>query len=184
MCSSRSERLFFKHFTGIDLMINNMIVSMMRIFKDDVRRVNHALKVYGFAHAISISENITGPKKDIIEMAAVLHDIGIKEAERKYGSAAGNYQEIEGPPIARDILEALGIPAEIIDRVCFIIGNHHSYQKIDDIDFQILVEADFLVNMHEDEMKRNSIESVLKKYFRTGAGKVMATSLYLNPDDQ
>jgi len=55
--------------------------------------------------------------------------------------------------------------------VCHLIGNHHSYQKIDDIDFQILVEADFIVNIFEDEMKRSKIESVVNKYFKTNSGK-------------
>ena len=160
-------------------MKNNVMLSMVRYFEKDVRRINHALKVYGFANAISVSENITGLKKDTIEMSAILHDIGVKEAERKYNSPAGNYQEIEGPPIAKKILEQHSISAEIIDRVCYLIGNHHSYQKIDDIDFQILVEADFIVNIFEDEMKRNSIESVLNKYFKTNTGKEMATSMYL-----
>ena len=39
--------------------------------------------------------------------AAILHDIGIHKAEEKYKSSAGNYQEIEGPPIAKAIMEKL-----------------------------------------------------------------------------
>ena len=48
----------------------------------------------------------------VVRAAAVLHDIGIREAERKHGSSAGKYQEVEGPPIARRILEKLSVDPE------------------------------------------------------------------------
>ncbi|MDY0092495.1 MAG: HD domain-containing protein [Candidatus Vecturithrix sp.] len=161
-------------------MIPTILFDMIRYFRDDAKRINHAMKVYSFAHTICCSENIHGIKQDIIELAAILHDIGIKEAEKKYHSTAGNYQEIEGPPIARQILAMRGISPEVIDRVCYLIGNHHSYAKIDDSDFQILVEADFLVNIFEDDMPVKSIESIYKKYFQTGSGKEILTTMYLN----
>jgi len=160
-------------------MVNNVFLSMIQYFGSDAKRINHALKVYGFATTLLVSENITGKTKDCIDYAAILHDIGIHEAERKYNSTSGTYQEIEGPAIAAKILKECGISDEIIDRVCFLIGNHHSYQKIDGIDFQILVEADFLVNIYEDEMKKSSIESIRNNYFKTTTGKRIIDSLYL-----
>jgi hypothetical protein len=69
------------------------------------------------------------------------------ESERKYSSSAAKYQEMEGPPIARDLLKEFNLGTEFIERICFLIGNHHTYNKIDDIDFQILVESDFIVNI-------------------------------------
>ncbi|HOX36336.1 MAG TPA: hypothetical protein PLO06_11630, partial [Methanoregulaceae archaeon] len=111
---------------------------------------------------------------------AILHDIGIHEAERKYNSTSGNYQQIEGPPIARQILSDLGVAPSIIDRVCFITGNHHTYTNIDGIDFQVLVEADFLVNIFEDEMERQATESVLHRIFRTETGRSLLRIMYLD----
>lgn len=160
-------------------MTHTILFDMIRYFGDDAKRINHAMKVYSFAHTICCSENIQGIKRDIIELAAILHDIGIQEAEKKYHSTAGNYQEIEGPPIARQILTTRGVSHEVIDRVCYLVGNHHSYSKIDDSDFQILVEADFLVNIFEDDMPMNSIESIYKKYFQTSSGKEILTTMYL-----
>jgi HD superfamily phosphodiesterase len=132
--------------------MNSILIAMIQYFGSDVHRINHALKVYGFASAICRSENITRETIDIVEIAAILHDIGIPAAEKKYKSCIGKYQEIEGPPVAREILEKLSVRPEIVDRVCYLIGNHHTYTKIDHIDFQILVEADWLVNIHEDQM--------------------------------
>jgi hypothetical protein len=160
-------------------MIGRISREMIIYFKDDVRRINHALKVYGFASAISGMEGVPKKEDTVIGLAAVLHDIGIKEAERKYNSSSGKYQEIEGPPIAKQILEGNGIEAEVVDRVCYLIGNHHSYHKIDGLDFQILVEADFLVNIFEDNMDNASIESIKKKYFKTENGVRLIESMYL-----
>lgn len=151
---------------------------MVRYFGNDVRRICHALKVYGFSKAILAGEGITGETKTITDLAAILHDIGIKEAEWKYNSSAGHYQEIEGPPIARQILTECGISVEISDRVCYLVGHHHSYNKIDRIDFQILVEADFLVNIHEGYIKPNVAPAVVENYFKTKTGKQLADSIY------
>jgi hypothetical protein len=155
------------------------MLKMITYFKDDARRINHALKVYGFAKAICGDEHVSENEEIIIELAAILHDIGIKEAEKKYNSTAGKYQEIEGPPIARQIFIECNTPNDILERVCFLIGNHHSYQKIDGIDFQILVEADFIVNIYEDDMQRTAIEGIRNKYFKTSTGRKILDSMYL-----
>lgn len=153
--------------------------SMIEYFGSDVRRINHALKVYGFASAIGLGEELEPHAMEIIEIAAALHDIGIPVAKAKYGSCIGKYQEIEGPPLAREILQRLKVNSETIDRVCYLIGNHHTYTKIDGIDFQILVEADFLVNIFEDEMSQQTIESIGKKTFKTATGLSILKSIYI-----
>ncbi len=162
-------------------MINDVILKMILYFGKDARRVNHALKVFGFADAIAAQEKLDLKSRQLTALAAILHDIGIKEAEIKHNSSAGNYQELEGPPVARVILNECNIPADIIDRVCYLVGHHHSYQKIEGLDFQILVEADFLVNIFEDEISENTIEIIRNKYFKTQSGKVILDSLYSNP---
>ncbi|WP_319559657.1 HD domain-containing protein [Marispirochaeta sp.] len=147
-------------------------------FGRDAKRIHHAMQVYGFAETILLSENITGDEREIIETAALIHDIGIPEAERKHGSSAGNFQEAEGPPIARAILEELSYPPAIIDRVCFIVGKHHSYSKIDGIDFQILVEADLIVNIFGDAMSQKATDTLISKHFVTATGKEIAEGMY------
>ena len=159
-------------------MIQDVLKSMIAYFGNDILRINHALKVYGFASTICRSETANRDTIDIIEIAAVLHDIGIHVSEKKYKSSAGKYQEIEGPPIARKMLEKLEVKQEIIERVCFLIGNHHSYSKIEGLDFQILVEADFLVNIFEDELNKKMLASIREKYFKTMTGKMLLETIY------
>ena len=155
---------------------------IIKYFRNDVRRINHTLKVLSFAQIISEKLDLDSQTTELIYYSALLHDIGIKEAERKYNSSSGKYQEIEGPKIAMKILSDLDIPVETIDRVRFIVGNHHSYNKIHGIDFQILVEADFLVNIFEDDLDMNSIKKINKQIFKTEEGKKLLKTMYLNPD--
>ena len=148
-----------------------LIKKMIDYFQSDVRRINHSLKVFDFAQIIYEDQSIDKKTKDIISYTAILHDIGIKQAENKYNSSIGKYQEIEGPSIARKMLSDLKLSEEIINRVCFIIGNHHSYTKINGIDFQIIVEADFLVNIFEDNMNKKAIKNIHDSIFKTDSAK-------------
>lgn len=146
---------------------------MKDYFAGDMKRINHALRVLKHAEEIASQENITEKKMmDIIIYSAIFHDIGIHEAERKYNSSAGKYQEIEGPPIAKELLKKINIDEDILERVLYIVGNHHTLSKIDGIDFQILWEADLLVNLEEKELDYDfRHHSNWSKTFVTDAGK-------------
>ena len=88
----------------------------------------------------------------MLESAAVVHDIGIKVCEEKYGSCEGKLQEKEGPGIAGALLSELGYEKQVIERVCYLVGHHHTYTEIVGLDYQIPVETDFLVNLFEDDV--------------------------------
>ncbi len=99
---------------------------MIKYYAGDPRRVNHFLKVFSFAKSIGELENLDKAAQEVLEVAAVMHDIGIKVSEEKYNSSAGNYQEIEGPPVAKEMLLGLDYDLKFIDRVCYLIGHHHT----------------------------------------------------------
>lgn len=136
----------------------------------DARRIQHFLKVYTYADTIGKLEHIPAETQEILTVATVLHDIGIHAAEEKYGSSSGHYQEIEGPKPAREILEAMNAPEPLIQRVCYLIAHHHTYHDIDGIDYQILLESDFLVNAYEDSLPKDNIRNFRDKIFRTKSG--------------
>lgn len=159
-------------------MTEKTLREMITYFGDDVRRINHAVKVFGFARTIGRLEGLSEEAQLTLELAAILHDIGIREAEKKHGSTAGPYQEMEGPSIAEGILKRCGAEETLIPRVLELVGNHHSYGKINGPDFQILVEADFIVNIFEDGMTGAPVRRIIEKYFRTDAGKRLALSMY------
>lgn len=155
-----------------------IIAAMTEYYSGDPKRINHFLKVYAFCKAIADKEAVNSDTQYILEVTAIVHDIGIKISEEKYGSSAGKYQEIEGPAQAEALLSALGVTQQIIDRVCFLVGHHHTYSAIDNIDYQILVEADFLVNAFEDGLSKDAITYMKKKLFKTKTGIKFINDLF------
>ncbi len=136
----------------MDKQIALALLEMMNRNRGDQKRIEHSLKVYGYAQLLGRLEGLTPEQQFILELTAVLHDIGIHVSEVKHGYSDGQKQEIEGPPVARQILENIAVDPVVIDRVCFIVSKHHTFSAIDGIDFQLLVEADFLVNAVEEEI--------------------------------
>lgn len=159
--------------------LNELKKYMIQYEKGCPKRINHFLKVHSFAKIIADSENFAESTKFIIDIVAILHDVGIKPSLEKYQSSAGHHQEVEGPPIAKQILIQFGFSDEIIERVCFLIANHHTYKNIEGDDYQTLIEADFLVNIFEDELNNENILTIKKKYFKTNAGINLLDNLYL-----
>ncbi len=159
-----------------------LIQKMAAYYSGDPGRIQHFIKVHSFASLIGKSEKLEGDMQFILETAAIVHDIGIKAAEMKYQSANGKNQELEGPPIAEKMLTELCYPPSVIERVCYLVGHHHTYNEIDGLDYQILVEADFLVNMYEGEMEADAIHSVLNKIFRTETGIKLCKTMFALDD--
>jgi putative nucleotidyltransferase with HDIG domain len=166
---------------NISIVRDKIIDEMKKVFGQDQKRIDHALAVLDYAEQIQTAE---GGDPLIVKAAAVLHDIGIHEAERKYGSSAGSYQEIEGSPIARKILQNYGLSNEIIEHICKIIANHHSAKDIDTTEFRIVRDADWLVNIPDEfsGIGRKRLKQLINKVFKTKEGHRIATQTLLNAD--
>lgn len=161
-------------------MTGKVIDAMITYYAGDILRINHFLKVYALAKSIGECEGLPQDVQLTLEIAAITHDIGIKASEEKYGSAAGPYQEQEGPPLARELLTVLGVDDAMIERVCYLIGRHHTYTDVDGLDYQILIEADFLVNLHEGKCGLSAIHTVRENTFRTAAGIRFLERMFLS----
>lgn len=151
---------------------------MLDYYTGDAARIQHFVKVYTFARTIGAGEGLDEPGMEILGAAALVHDIGIRVAEEKYGSSAGPLQEKEGPPVAEKMLQEVGYPEDVIRRVCYLVGHHHTYTDIDGLDYQILVEADFLVNLYEGGLSMKGIRNAYRKIFRTETGKRICRTMY------
>ena len=152
--------------------------AMIDYYRNDCLRVNHFLKVFGFAKTIGEQEGLDQETLEILEIAALTHDIGIKASEAKYQSSAGKYQQTEGPPLAEKMLAELDFQPNLIERVCWLIAHHHDYQSVQLPDHRILVEADFLVNAYEEGLPRQAILEVREQIFRTRTGMDLLENLY------
>ena len=151
---------------------------MIDYYQGQPKRIQHFLKVHAYAKLIGEQEGLDKEILDILEVAALTHDIGIKISEEKYNSSAGKYQEVEGPAVAQQMLEDLQYDKAKTDRVCYLIGHHHTYDQIDGIDYQIMIEADYLVNADESNFSGNNVRNMLEKVFKTETGKFLLQSMY------
>jgi len=151
--------------------------AMEEYFGADRRRIDHALRVTGYASEILLHEP---GDRELVLATAYLHDIGIPEAERKHGSCAGPLQEIEGPPVARGILEQLGYEEPFIAEACAIIASHHSPGEVETDNFRIIWDADWLVNLGDeyDVTDGEKVAGLIGRIFMTETGKRIAGETY------
>ena len=161
-------------------MLNEQLILKMTEFnKGDAKQIQHFIKVYEYAHIIGKLEGLDEKVQKILDIASILHDIGIHPSEEKYGRCDGKLQEQEGPFYARKMLSDFPeVTKEEIDRVCYLIGHHHTYTNVDGEDYRILLEADFLVNAYEDELSMESICAFKENVFRTKTGIELLDSMY------
>ena len=149
-----------------------LLKEMIRYYARDPKRIQH------FTGMIGKLEGLEDDEQNILEIAAIVHDIGIKVSEEKYGDCSGKHQELEGPVIARTMLEPLGFEDSVIDRVCYLVAHHHTYQDINGLDYQILVEADFLVNILDDGLAKEAALQAYQNIFKTESGKNICQEMF------
>jgi hypothetical protein len=163
-----------------NLLKDRVAIEMKTYFEKDFKRIGHATKVARYAEKM-VKEEKGDPA--VVLSAAYLHDIGIKEAERKYQSNAALYQELEGPAIARAILTNLGADAELIDEVCDIIGHHHHPREQETINFKVVFDADQIVNLEEKladtPLASDKVTEKINRTFLTETGKQLAEKIFV-----
>lgn len=156
----------------------SLAFEMTRYYSGDPKRIQHFMKVHAYSMLIASAEGLPERESLILSCAAYTHDIGIKPAEQKYGSCSGKLQETEGPPAAREMLSRLGYDGELISRVCNMIAHHHTYTGIDSPELQILIEADFIVNLYEDGVSKDAVRTAIDRIFKTKTGTMLAESIF------
>lgn len=158
--------------------INKLHLAMIEYYKGDAKRIQHFCKVHSYAKLIAETEEVGEDCLFIIEAAALTHDIGIHLCEEKYGQCGGKLQEKEGPVLAKKLLDELKFDSKVSERVQYLIAHHHTYQNIDGIDYQILVEADFLVNIYEDHLPKEAAINAYHNIFKTECGKKICREMF------
>ena len=154
---------------------------MIEYYEGDPKRIQHFTKVFEYCRLIGTMENIPEKEQFALETTALVHDVGIKKAEEVHGkgNCSGKLQEKLGPEIAEKMLNELGYPKDVIERVSYLVAHHHTYNDICDSDYQILVEADFLVNLFESESEEMAINSAYQKIFKTNMGKRICRTMFM-----
>ena len=147
------------------------IMKKMIDFSDgNIHDIDHIIRVWTYARTIAGLEALDAETQYTLEVAAITHDIACPLCRKKYGNTNGKYQEQEGAPLVREFLADTGMTAEQIDRVAYLVGHHHSPAQIDGIDYQILIEADYIVNASESGYDQQAIRTFMEHTMKTAAG--------------
>ena len=104
-------------------MLEELMMKMIEFDSGDPKRIQHFIKVHSFSKLIGEKEGLDAHTLYVLEAASILHDIGIRVSEEKYGFQNGKLQEQEGPAPAREICTSLGFKEEDMKEVAKIIAS-------------------------------------------------------------
>lgn len=155
-----------------------IVNKMIDFYKGNKSDVRHFLKVYAYAKTIGELEGLDSRTQDTLEIAAIVHDIACPLCREKYGNTSGNHQEEESADLLQVFLSEFNLPAQMEERIIHIVSHHHTYTHVDGLDYQILLEADYLVNADESQYSEESIRTFCKRVFRTESGTHLLKSIY------
>lgn len=152
---------------------------MIEFYQGNLHDIDHFLKVWAMAKTIGELEGLDSHTQEVLELTAVVHDIACPLCREKYGNTNGSNQELESPPLVETFFEGLPVDPADLSRISFLVAHHHTDTGVDGLDYQILLEADFLVNAGESGYSRAVIEKFRQRVFRTKSGIRLLDSMYL-----
>ena len=158
--------------------IRDLYLAMSEFDRGRPNLIQHFTKVHAYAALIAECEGVDVHTCEILQAAALVHDIAIPLCDQKYGSHPGPLQEQEGPVLVRSLLSDMDFTETEINRICTLVGEHHTLSPIDGIDHQILLEADFLVNCFSHSNPRDSLEHTLRHVIATATGKRLFAAMF------
>lgn len=161
------------------MLIAAAIEKMIDFYEGNIHDIDHFLKVWALAKTIGEAERLDKKTQELLEVAAVVHDIACPLCREKYGDTDGKHQEEESAPLVDAFLNELPVGMLNVERVKWLVEHHHTYTNVDGMDYQILLEADFLVNAGESGYSKEAIENACEKVFHTATGTHLLKSMYL-----
>jgi len=158
--------------------ISETMLRMLELPGNTPHDIAHLMKVWGYAKTIGELEGLDARTQYILETAAILHDIACPYCREKYGSAPGKLQEKESEPLVREFFKGTDTEPEVVERVNCLVCHHHTVTGVDGADWQILLEADYLVNADEGGASPENIRNTLAAMYRTETGKRLLSAVY------
>ena len=157
--------------------IAEILKKMITFSNGNIHDIDHLIKVWTYAKTIGELEGLDPETQFVLEVAAITHDIACPLCREKYGNANGKYQEIEGAPLVTEFLSDTGMTTEQISRVAYLVGHHHTLTDIKGMDYQILIEADYIVNASENGYSKENVENFVEKIVKTQSGRELTGSI-------
>ena len=159
-------------------MVSQIMEKMIAFSEGNIHDIDHLIRVWTYSKTIGELEGLDAQTQAVLEVAAITHDIACPLCRKKYGNTNGKLQEQEGEVMVKDFLADSGMSEDQITRVAFLVGHHHTFTDINGIDYQILVEADYIANATESGYSHQNVENFLQKIMKTESGKRILTSIF------
>jgi len=160
------------------MLISKITQAMIAFSDGNIHDIDHFMRVWGYAKTIAELESLPPETRRIIEAAALLHDIACSLCREKYGCAKAEKQEKEGMPLAKEFLRDMPMAQEEKERVVFLVGHHHTLSGINGIDWQILIEADYIANASENGLGKEDVTNFRENHFETASGKNLLNLIF------
>ncbi len=158
--------------------IAQILEKMIDISDGNIHDIDHFIRVWTYTKTIGELEKLDKETQFIAEVAAITHDIACPLCREKYGNTDGKHQEEEGAVLVRGFLKGTGLTETQIDRTSFLVGHHHTFSNIDGMDYQILIEGDFIANASENSYSKASIRNALDRIIKTDSGKRLVREVF------
>lgn len=164
-----------------DVLVDRLEWRMLDYYaKKDSSQIAHTLCVREYTRLLAEKENYEKRQVYLLEIAALLHDIGCPCSKEKYGNSLPENQEREGAFIAADWLQdELELSDFEKEWIIQVVGSHHQFRKAQELGFQILFEADMIVNIFEGYYDKSKVQLYYDKMITTWSGRSLFRLLFL-----
>lgn len=142
--------------------INKVALAMKKYYDNNPEKMQHFARVYTLAKTIGELEKIPKESLELLELSSIVHEIDKNE-------------EIESIKL---LLIDCGIDDSTAKKVCHIVENKSDYEHIGGLEHQILIEADFIVHIKEENLEKDKIVEIGNKYFFTNYGRAFLKKAY------
>ena len=169
--------------TGVQtcaLPIYKLFIKVIDYFSSvDISQIPHTLNVAYFTRLIASSENENADRINILETAAMFHDIGCPISKEKYGNSLPVNQEKEGKILTLEMLEGETWMSEKDKTwIAEVVGTHHQLKYAKELNFEPLFDADVIVNTLEGYFSKEKAD-VYIKMISTNTGKELYRNMFL-----
>lgn len=146
----------------------------------DSTQIAHTLCVHEYTRMLAMRERYDERKRGLLEIAALLHDIGCPSAKWKYGDSLPIHQQQEGMCIAADWFasDPSWLDTQEAQWVVDVVGAHHNAVQAEVLGFEVLYEADLIVNLFEGYYPVDYADVYYHKMVRTKSGKQLFRQLF------
>lgn len=152
-----------------NILCNQLVEEMKRIFAGNQKRITHSLETLKYAGLIQAAE---GGNPLVVKASAIL--LGVAGCNDSSTSVTA-----KGPTAVRDTLVKYGIEPALVEQVCSIITNYNCGKTIDPIEFRIVHDAEQLANINNQSAaaQRDELNRLIDSALKTTKGRQLATEL-------